>query len=171
MLLSKGRDMQLYKVDFQTHYQTTVDMGSAAVCAENPDQAIEIVSCVYDIPKSKTLFDVQKIKPAIIEISRKEIEKPQSLAVVGSSTRNQIYWEAPNSKAETKYWKPPNITQYQCKALAIIKATSERHALKMFTDAVRARAMNETLMNRQISAFILDCDSKVDTKRVTGSCS
>lgn len=67
--------MQLYQVSFQAHYEDMIDVGSVLVCASSNDDAADRVRLLFDLPQSRTTFDVKRIKGNLWQLERREIER------------------------------------------------------------------------------------------------
>lgn len=67
--------MQLYQVSFQAHYEDMIDVGSVLVCAASNDDAADRVRLLFDLPQSRSTFDVKRIKGNLWQLERREIER------------------------------------------------------------------------------------------------
>jgi len=67
--------VQLYQVSFQAHYEDMIDIGSVLVCATSNDDAGERVRMLFDLPQSRTTFDVKRVKGNTWQLERREVER------------------------------------------------------------------------------------------------
>lgn len=67
--------MQLYEVSFQTNYEDAIDCGKLIVCAKSNDEAADRVRISLDLPASRTVFTVNRIKENLFQMDRRQIEK------------------------------------------------------------------------------------------------
>jgi hypothetical protein len=144
--------MQMYQVQFQSHYEDIVDLGNVIVCATSADVAEDMVIALLDLPQSKTIMKTARIKPSLFSISRREIHKPR-----------------PALKALAVSEKAPGSTQraikFRCQASAVVSGLTEEHAVRRLADSIRDRAGGRNAMiDAHTNGLAITCDPIVDRK-------
>ena len=110
--------MQMYRVKFQFHRQSLVELGEAVVMAESKDMAADMIRAAFNLPVSPTLFEAAKVKPAVYEISRKTVKQDLPSTATFPSTGED---ERP---------------RFRVAISAIVRAASERKAAAKVAKAV-----------------------------------
>lgn len=137
--------MQMYKVSFQTHYPDIIDVGESLVCAANSDLAAELIREHLKLPISATVFEVNRVKPSIFTLSRKEIAKNAN----AHYNANRINTE-----------REPAI--FMLRASCSIKVYSEVAAWKKFSDTLfqRSSATKAIIDDGKLRDLEMDCERK-----------
>lgn len=137
--------MQMYRIEFQTRYDGVIDTGSAVVCAGDEDAAAAMLVWHLGLPVSMTVLDVKKLKPAVFNISRKEIIIPQRRAASGGP-KNE-----------------PELAVYAVAVSAEVKAISEASAFRILAKSVTERASANA---PETSGKISDLEMRVERREL-----
>jgi hypothetical protein len=130
---------QMYEVAFQTHYEDLIDIGKVVVCADSNEKASEMVCFLFDLPASRTVFDVVRIKPSIFQISRKEVSKKARRKSINHNLKENTNWEISCSVG--------------------VRAASECSALRRLAHAIIDRSTSDkAIIDKSITEFELSCD-------------
>jgi uncharacterized protein YsxB (DUF464 family) len=111
---------QMYQVTYIVHGEGA-ETGRAIVCAQNSDQAAEMVMAILKLPASRVRFESARVKPSFYQIDRREMpaarkDKPQK-----------------NNDGAT-------ASVFELSASCQVKAYSEASAWRKFGDGLIARA-------------------------------
>jgi len=138
--------MQMYKVSFQTRYNDIIDIGECLVCAANNELAADMIRESLRLPISSTIFEVNRIKPSIYSLSRKEVIKNQNFH---------------NHQTD----KDPSV--FMLSASCSIKAYSETSAWNRFSKSISERsfANKAVIEDGGIKDLEMNCERKELTPR------
>jgi hypothetical protein len=115
--------MEMYQVDFQAHFQNVADIGTMLVCASGQDAAGDVVLAWLDLPRSKTILKVTRVKPSIYQLQRRSVSKYTENASVRVTHREP----------------PPPLNKFNISISAVVTGHSEQHALRKVGGSVLAR--------------------------------
>lgn len=132
--------MQLYEVSFQTNYEDAMDVGKVLVCAKNNDEAAERARISLDLPISRSVFTVTRIKENLYQIDRRQIEK-------NLAARNATAAFAPKQK-------------FILSVASTIRAASETHAWVKLGHAIIDRAKaKKAVVESSVLEIECSCDA------------
>jgi len=135
--------MQMYEVAFQTHYVNLIDIGKVVICADNQDQAVDLTTASLNLPRSKTTYKVQRIKPSIFQIDRREVPV-----------------EAEKKKTTANYERgSPLFSIFNCSISATISGRNEEHALRRLANSLVERsASSKAMIDRHTRNLVVECN-------------
>ena len=118
----------MYQVEFQTHYENLIDVGTVIVCAGSSEAARDTVIALLELPSSRTVTNITRIKPSLFQISRKEITRNRKIAVPTYD---------PNNREQRERDPPPE--RFDLQVSAKIVARGEKHAMRKLVQALQER--------------------------------
>jgi hypothetical protein len=182
--------MQLYEVWFQVDYGNLVDVGRALVCAQDQAGAKEAVIGHLELPAAAlTRCDVQRMKPNMFLLERKEVPKlagavapapdedpkdnlttqkglrawAQRLGEDKEYRREMTEYVAQQAWAREFHGRAEEI-EFDCRVLAIVRATDEGTALRRLSGALRERSFGIVDESRSVRNVSVDLMPEFEVK-------
>jgi hypothetical protein len=115
--------LQLYRVEFQTHYGSEIDIGDVLVCAMDRESAAATVMQLLQLPTSRTQYSVSRLKPNLYEIQRRRVPKNKG------GGHGQSVTGGPGGPTTT----------YRCEISATVSGKSEQHAIRRLAESLYER--------------------------------
>lgn len=97
--------MQMYQVEFQTHYENLIDVGTVIVCAGSSEAARDTVIALLELPSSRTVTNITRIKPSFSRFRAKR------LRAIAKSPFQRMTLTIANSANAIRL---PNASTYRC---------------------------------------------------------
>src|SRR5215471_9696720 len=142
--------MQMYSVDYTTHFEHAIEVGSVVVCATDHDAAGVMVMHELNLPTSRTRVETTRVKPSIFRLASKQIAKPN-----GHQRRNPVH----NSRRE-----PTELIKYHFEISGNVLAPDEKSALRRLAESVDNKGNRKGTANHT-SHLVIDCKEASDYQR------
>jgi hypothetical protein len=111
---------QMYEVQYTTHFPHVIDTGKVLVCANSQEMAADAAVVMLELPRSSTQCVVNRIRPAVYIIERREIDKTPK----------------PKIKGGVMATIGPVFTKFHLLIEGVFSARTEEHALRKLTTAL-----------------------------------
>ncbi len=142
--------MQMYQVDFQTHYENMIDAGKVIVCAADNDAATEMVLSLLSLPRSRTRCEAVRIKPSLYELMRREIKPPVKVS-------NRHSGLAREEREE--------LRDYNLSISAAVSGTDEKHAMRRLAGSLIHKSKDQPGLDRHTKKLMVDCNPVLPEQR------
>jgi hypothetical protein len=138
----------MYQVAFQTHYANVIDMGSVIVCAGSAESARDAVLTLLELPGSRTTTNVNRLKPSIYTLTRKELAPP----------RPAIGRHFGGDRDQREPERDPAPERFDCQITARVNARGETHALRRLVDALQEKiSARGAIVTKHVASLVVNC--------------
>jgi hypothetical protein len=137
----------MYQVAFQTHYENLIDMGNVIVCAGSSEMARDAVLMLLNLPGSRTQTTINRIKPSIYTLTRKELVPPRPAIARHFADGRDGHAGDP----------APERFDFQISARVV--GRGESHALRRLVEALhdRSRARTRGTVTKHVASLVVNC--------------
>jgi len=148
---------QMYRVTFQVFYENVIDTGDYIICASSQEMAADAIMQYLELPRSRTRFEVVRVRPGIYEISRKEIDMPEKKSTI------RHYHDGRDPE-------PVRVHKYSVHVAGIITARNENNALNKLVKRLSDSANEKRMVRsepRSIGLYV-ECKALDEPREIGG---